>query len=830
MQISGREAEWGYYTNLIVSSISRFARGLRGSDLFVILGVAALYVACAKLGLALAIQAHQVTAVWPPTGFALAAVLRIGRRSVPGILIGAFLANATAEEPLWVAAAIAVGNTLEALTGAMLLRRVGFDGRLARVRDVMALLGAVAASPLVSATVGVTSLGAGGVQPSASLPGLWWLWWLGDALGGLIVTPFLLVWTDHGRLPRRHSVVIEGSILLAGLLTTSAITFIRLPQVPATEYVVFPFLIWAALRFGPAGTATVAVATNAIAVWGTHLGRGPFAGAGPEEGLVLLQIFMAIAAATGLLLGAVAAQNRQAQERAELSERRLLLAMGAARMGVWDWNIATGEMIWSEGLEPLHGLPPGGFAGTFEAYRKLIHADDLVRVDAAIRKAIETRSPYEAEFRIHGPDGVDRWMDARGQVLEDDNGRVVRMVGVGIDVSRRKELEEELRLQARQMAEADRRKDEFLAMLGHELRNPLAPIVHAVDLLDRRDARFAEQAREIIRRQSEHLTRLVDDLLDVSRITRGTVRLERRRVTLAAVVAPAVDTWRHLIARRCQQLTVEIPEQPIWLDVDPTRFTQVIANLLHNAAKFTPEEGRITITGGEEDGSMVLRVRDTGEGMSRDVLSNAFELFVQGPPPLDRPQGGLGLGLTLVRRLVELHGGSVAAVSDGIGRGSEFSVRVPIAAPRLEAEASAPGAVAESAMLAARRSRRILVVEDNVDAREALALLLEQDGHDVRTAGDGARALAEAQRFTPDVVLLDIGLPGLDGYAVAQQLRALPQCSSALLVAVTGYGQAEDRALSRAAGFDHHLLKPVEPLHLLELLRLTPHAPGARGS
>ena len=651
----------------------------------VVVAVALIYIGCAKLGLALAFRAAQVTAVWPPTGFAIAAVLRLGRRSIPGILIGAFLANATAQEPLWVAAGIAVGNTLEAVVGAMLLRRFGFDGQLARVRDVLALLVAVVVSPIVSATIGVLSLGAGGVQQAAALPALWWVWWLGDALGALIVAPLLFVWTDRSPVLRVR--MTEGLMLLSALIVVSVISFIGLPHLPETEYVVFPFLIWAALRFGPAGSATATAVADVIAVWATHLGTGPFAGAGPEQGLVPLQIFMAVAGTTGLLLGAVAAQDRRAKE--------------------------------------------------------------------------------------------------------------------------------ELQLRATQLAEADQRKDEFLAMLGHELRNPLAPVVHSVELLGRRDEKTVQRARDIIRRQSEHLTHLVDDLLDVSRITRGSVKLERRHVALHEIVGPAVETWRHLITQQRQELTINIPEHPVWLDVDPTRFTQVIANLLHNAAKFTPPGGRIAIVAEEQNGWVVLRVRDSGEGMSPAVLAHAFELFVQGPPPLDRPRGGLGLGLTLVRRLVELHGGSIEASSEGSGRGSEFTVRVPVAeAPA----ASEPIAAAPETSTGG--ARRVLVVEDNEDAREALTLLLEESGHDVRAAADGLEALREAEQFMPNVVLLDIGLPGLDGYAVARKLRELPCCSDALLVAITGYGQPEDRALARAAGFDHHLLKPVEPMRLFELLRL----------
>jgi len=727
-----------------------------GRSLLVTLGVAICYVACAKLGLALAFRAEQVTAVWPPTAFALVVVLRLGRRAVPGILLGAFVANATANEPLAVAAGVAIGNTLEALAGAWLLRRFAFDGRLARVRDVLALLCAIVVSPAISATIGVASLTTGGVQSTSSAPTLWWIWWLGDALGGLIFAPPLLVWSDRDRLPRRRGAVSEGAILFAGVIIASLVVFFGSPSLIATEYIVFPFLIWAALRFGPAGSATAAVIANAIAVWGTASGIGPFGNAGPEHGLVLLQIFTAVAATTSLFLGAIAEQNKHAQQRAELSERRLLMAMSGARIEAWEWDAGSADE---------------------KFYRELVHPDDLARVDAAIA----SRDSFEVDFRRLGEDGTLHWIAARGVAIEDQ-----RLIGVDIDVTRLKQLEEELRLQ-------DRRKDEFLAMLAHELRNPLAPILHATDLLGSSDAGVA---RDVIRRQSKHLARLVDDLLDVSRIARGQMRLERRRVLLANVVNDAVDIWRHLIDEKKQQLFVRIDPEAVWLDADPTRLTQSIANLVHNAAKFTPIGGRIDVAAGEDDGHGFVRVRDSGPGMNA--------------PPPDRRSGGLGLGLTIVRHLIALHDGTIDVRSSEDG--STVVVRLPIApAPAIETPLrhEAP---------AGSRARRVLLVEDHADARRVLALMLTRSGHDVRTAGDGPAALAEAKRFAPEVVLLDIGLPGMDGYAVARQLRTLPECGGARLIALTGYGQAEDLEQSRLAGIDEHLLKPVEPANLLALL------------
>jgi two-component system CheB/CheR fusion protein len=280
-------------------------------------------------------------------------------------------------------------------------------------------------------------------------------------------------------------------------------------------------------------------------------------------------------------------------------------------------------------------------------------------------------------------------------------------------------------------------------------------------------------------------------------------------------VASALETCRPLAAARGQELAVQLPPQPLWLDADPVRLAQVLTNLLHNASKYTPEGGWIELTAAAEDGTVAVRVRDNGAGMTPEVLASAFDLFVQGPRPIDRAQGGLGLGLTLVRRLVELHGGSVGAASEGPGRGSTVVVRLPAAAPA----ADAPELAAEAAPPAGVRPRRVLVVDDNQDASDSLALLLRIDGHEVETAADGLAALAAAERFRPDVILLDLGLPGIDGYEVARRLRERPDFDGTRIVAVSGYGQPEDRERSRAAGIEEHLLKPVEPRRIRELVR-----------
>ena len=356
---------------------------------------------------------------------------------------------------------------------------------------------------------------------------------------------------------------------------------------------------------------------------------------------------------------------------------------------------------------------------------------------------------------------------------------------------------------------ANRAKDEFLAMLGHELRNPLSPILTALQLMKLRGTDASERERNVIERQVNHLTRLVDDLLDVSRIARGKVELKREIVEIAEVVAKAIELSSPLLEQRTHSLTVDVP-RGLAVEGDPTRLSQVISNLLTNAAKYTPPSGHITVRVREESDAVVLRVQDTGIGIPADTLPHVFDLFVQERQAIDRSQGGLGLGLTIVRSLIEGHGGSVSAHSDGPGRGSEFVVRLPKVdvaganGSRSDRDATAK-AVDPSASAV-----RILVVDDNEDGAEMLAEVLRAEGYRTEVAHDAPAALVIAARFNPDIAFLDIGLPVMDGYELAARLRALPNLGSIRLIAVTGYGQESDRQKTKAAGFDHHLTKPVD--------------------
>ena len=373
------------------------------------------------------------------------------------------------------------------------------------------------------------------------------------------------------------------------------------------------------------------------------------------------------------------------------------------------------------------------------------------------------------------------------------------------EIIRSREAEESLQ-------DANRRKDEFLAMLSHELRNPLAPIRNAVEVIRRLappDPKLT-MARDVVDRQVTLLARLVEELLDVSRISQGKIALKKEPVDLGRIVAHAVETARPLIDARRQTLTVSVPATPVWLSADFARLSQVVANLLNNASKYTGEGGRIELTAAAGEGEATILVRDNGAGIEEQLLERVFDLFVQGDRSLDRGQGGLGIGLTLVKRLVELHQGRVEAASDGPGRGSAFTVILPcISAVEPQQRAPQPPSTPRDSREV--YGRRVLVVDDNVDAAESTAAFLRLEGHEVKAVHDGLQALASLKVFDPHVVVLDIGLPGLDGYAVARQLRSRGDTSHVLLIALTGYGQKEDRARAADSGFDYHFVKPADP-------------------
>jgi PAS domain S-box-containing protein len=468
----------------------------------------------------------------------------------------------------------------------------------------------------------------------------------------------------------------------------------------------------------------------------------------------------------------------------------------------------------SDGVLVLTGRPAEDFLEQRISWVDIVHPDDLEHVEQEVTAALLERRQFSMVYRIVHVSGEERWVLDRGCGIDGPEGRPVALEGFAGDVTRLKKAEEELK-------EADRRKDEFLAMLAHELRNPLAPIRNAAEILQRigpDNHVHLRQARGMIDRQVSHMARLVDDLLDVSRISRGKILLRTERLDLVPLVHATVEDHRSLLEGGGLSLAAVLPDEPLWVMGDPTRLSQILGNLLQNANKFTNPGGHVTVRlSRDERGDALLAVEDTGIGMEPDILSHLFEPFSQADRSLDRSRGGLGLGLALVKGLVDLHGGTAEASSGGKGHGATFTIRLPLSREAGDAAEPVPSASPEV------KSLRILVVEDNRDAAESLGMLLDLSGHRVELAYSGQEGLDAARRFRPDVAICDIGLPGgMDGYDLARALRACKEAAGARLIALSGYGQDEDKRRAREAGFDEHLTKPVDPGALIKLLEALP--------
>jgi signal transduction histidine kinase/ActR/RegA family two-component response regulator len=649
-----------------------------------LVGITAVYFVAGKVGLDFfGLLNPSASAVWPPTGVAIASLLLYGYRAAGAVFVGAFLVNYATAGGVLTSLGIAAGNTLEGVAAAYLVTRfAGGAAAFEHARD-LAKYAALAAvlSTTISATIGVGILTLAGLAAPAAFGSVWFTWWLGDATGAILVAPLLVLWFRDRRFTLSAARSIEALLLYAAVIGLPAVLFFEphIERYPLASLCVPP-LVWAAFRFRGREVVTAAVCMSAITTWATAHGFGQFAMESPNESLLVLQVFTAVITLTALMMSAL------------VQERRALLARERAA---------------------------------------------LAEAEAALRSS-----------------------------------------------------------------------DAFLAMLSHELRNPLSAIAAAGAALEQPGmaADWNARAGQIIRRQTALLKRLIDDLLDVAKITGGKLGLVRRPLDLADAVKSTVESLADSGARLP---SMDLQLDRVCVDADPERLQQVIANLLGNAIKFTPSGGHVRVRTFAEGRDAVLCVEDSGAGIAPDLLPRVFDLFQQGPQGRDRARGGLGIGLALVRRIVEMHGGTVQAHSDGEGRGSVFTVRVP--------STSRPSvAVPQVATVRPAAARRILLIEDNADARESLRMVLENAGYDLHEAADGESGVERAIALRPHLALVDIGLPGIDGFEVATRIRAVDP--SIRLVALTGYGRDDDVAASRAAGFDAHVVKPVNVQQLSALI------------
>jgi PAS domain S-box-containing protein len=625
---------------------------------FALLGaaIAGAYVGAAKLGLTLDVSHGVITPVWAPSGIALAALLILGVRYWPAVAVGAFVANATGDASVAVAAGITVGNTLAAVAGAFFVRLLGFRIELDRVRAVLALVvGGALASTAISATNGVTVLTIADAteDPYGSA---WLLWWFGDAIGVLMVAPALLVlFASRGSRPTRAR-LLEALALLAAVATVGAIVFLagawRYP------YLIFPFLLWAALRFRQVGAAAASFLVGALGTWGAIEGTIPI-GADTATGRVqIVQALFALVAVSLLVVGATLAERETGRKALVQTASRLSEAQALAHIGSWEWDIRRDVVTWSDELYRVFGRSPGSGPVTYHSYLDHIHPDDRTFVDQAITRAFGDREPFAFEHRIVRPDGVERVVSSRGRVILNGD-EAVSMVGTAQDVTDQRQ--------------ADRLREDILSAVSHELRTPLTSVLGFALTLERRRKELPDEAVEAtvteLSRAARRLERLLGDLLDVERLRRGLVVVRREPTDVLGLVEAVVA------ACPLDGRGVSIAGAPLQADIDAPKVERIVENLVVNAVRHTPAGSAIRVRLEVEDGDLLLVVEDDGPGVADEFKEAVFETFNRGANMLSVTPG-TGIGLSLVARFAALHGGR-AWVEDAPGGGASFRVRLP---------------------------------------------------------------------------------------------------------------------------------------------------------
>lgn len=793
--------------------------------------LAALYFLVAKVSLLAAIPPGYATSVWPPSGIALAAIFMYGRRVWPGIWIGAALVYLTVQSSVAAALMMGSGNALEAVVGAALIeRRIGVPRQFRRGEDVFKFVLLAAAAATIAASIGSLAMVIVAGLPGAQIAATWWTWWQGDTTGMILIAPLILTWTvasaRERTLSAKSEVIGFGAVLIfvsyiafGSDLTTGTFS-------PLLLLLTLPLVNWAALRFEQRYVIVTIAVLCAAAVGFTVAGLGPLASPSMHVSLLQLLVFISAIAMTGLSISAVADERRRAmdalRESHNVLERRVLEQTGKLRRseetfrllveGIQDYAIfmldQDGNVVsWNKGAERINGYAANEIIG--QHISRFFTADSIERNQPQRElTAARAQGRYADEGWRVRKDGRHYWANVVLTPLYDEEGQFRGFAKVTRDMTELKRMES--------LEQRERQTNEFLAMLGHELRNPLAAARNALTLMGMRSADDGtrEWSRNVIDRQMAQLTRLVDELLDVARITSGKLELKKEHIDLNSAILRVAESCHSAAEARQQTLTIQASKEHLLVEGDPVRISQIVLNLLNNAIKYTPIGGTIAVGIARDGDWAVLRVTDTGIGIPPELLPKVFDLFVQGERSLARTEGGLGIGLTVVRKLVTLHGGTVTARSDGEGKGSGFTVLLPALSQKHPVnDPSTTWQPRET-----RTKRRVLVVDDNHDMADTAAALLIASGHDARTAYDGSSAVRIASEYLPDVVLLDIGLPGMSGYDVARELRRSEQRHPLLLVAITGYGQETDRVRSREAGFDHHLVKPLEPAMLEKLV------------
>jgi len=781
--------------------------------LTIVLAVFSLAFAAALLGLAF--RSGGIAIVWPAAGIVtgLWLITPTDRRGavLTGLVLGLFAGNLAAGRALLVNLMFVAANLAEAwLIGRLLARWIGKPVRLMTLPQVGWFILAVALTVTVGGAVGAAALVA---LPDGGLDYMqnWTMWVRSRGVGLLTVVPAVVaLGSMTPQLLARQWREARGALL--ALVALLGVTLVIVSSGTGGNGVlglllllalVYALVLVIAARSEPVWSYVALLGVTVIVVWRLGRGGGVFG-----HSVVAAQAFLFLSSLWVLTLGVVMQQQRQARERVQQSERSMRQALASGRGFTFEYDPHEDHIV----REDPDRILAAFVTETGTSFFERVVPEDRVRLRQLVASLRPDRPMYETTYGSRRPDGRVIWLQERGVGEFDARGALVRLQGLTMDVTARREAEEALRQSARM-------KDRFIATLAHELRNPLAPIRTAAELLGstRAGPSDLEWARRVIQRQVGHMGSLLDDLLDVARITRGKLDLRRQRVQLKSVIDTAVEVARPMIDSRSQQLTLDVPNPTTMLDADPLRLAQVISNLLTNAAKYSDDRGRIAL-GAKVDGPrLVVTVSDDGIGIPAEALPTLFEMFAQVEGTAERSAGGLGIGLSLVKGLVELHGGTVTAQSSGHGLGSVFTVTLPcVCAPAADPES--PGA---SGSIPPSPARRLLIVDDNRDAADSLAMLLEFEGHDVRTAYTGQQAIETAQSFKPEIVVLDLGLPDLSGYEVAQHMRSDPGLGQVRLIALTGWGQDEHRRRALEAGFDHHLTKPVDPDQLQALLRGT---------